>query len=91
MNTRNGRRTALVAIVSVMTLLGSGTAYAGRPGSALFQQSTPGTYTWTVPKGLIRPGESPLSAAEREFAEETSNLAYYERRAAMSEPWVANH
>ena len=36
---------------------------------------------WTVPKGLIRPGESPLSAAEREFAEETSNLAYYERRA----------
>ncbi|WOH48421.1 NUDIX domain-containing protein [Bradyrhizobium sp. sBnM-33] len=26
---------------------------------------------WTIPKGLIGPSESPLSAAQREFAEET--------------------
>jgi predicted NUDIX family NTP pyrophosphohydrolase len=26
---------------------------------------------WTIPKGLVGPGESPLSAAQREFAEET--------------------
>jgi len=26
---------------------------------------------WTIPKGLIDPGEDPLAAAKREFAEET--------------------
>lgn len=26
---------------------------------------------WTIPKGLIEPGEEPLTAARREFAEET--------------------
>ena len=29
---------------------------------------------WTVPKGLIEPGEEPLAAACREFAEETGFL-----------------
>ena len=28
---------------------------------------------WTIPKGLIAPGESPLSAAQREFGEETGH------------------
>ena len=27
--------------------------------------------TWSIPKGLIAPGEGPLAAAKREFAEET--------------------
>lgn len=26
---------------------------------------------WTIPKGLVEPGEEPLAAARREFAEET--------------------
>jgi len=29
------------------------------------------TAAWSIPKGLIEPGEDPLAAAHREFAEET--------------------
>jgi predicted NUDIX family NTP pyrophosphohydrolase len=29
---------------------------------------------WTLPKGLIAPGEDPLAAAQREFAEETGHV-----------------
>lgn len=29
---------------------------------------------WSIPKGLLRPGEAPLSAARREFEEETGLL-----------------
>ena len=29
---------------------------------------------WTIPKGLIDPGEDPLVAAQREFAEETGHI-----------------
>jgi hypothetical protein len=54
MTTSIKRLPSILALVCVMTLLGSGTALAGRPGSALFQQSAPGTYTWTVPKGVKR-------------------------------------
>jgi hypothetical protein len=54
MNTLSRRVTSVLAAVSVLTLLGSGTALAGRPGVPLFQQTTPGTYTWNVPKGVKR-------------------------------------
>lgn len=30
---------------------------------------------WTIPKGLIEPGENPAAAARREFAEETGLVA----------------
>ena len=65
MNTLSRRVTSVLAAVSVLTLLGSGTAYAGRPGSALFQQSTPGTYTWTVPKGAMRLEDLPTPTSQQ--------------------------
>jgi predicted NUDIX family NTP pyrophosphohydrolase len=30
---------------------------------------------WTIPKGLIEPGDDPIAAARREFTEETSLIA----------------
>jgi hypothetical protein len=54
MNTTIRRLGSVFATVALMTMLGSGTAFAGRPSAALYQQSTPGTYTWTVPKGVRR-------------------------------------
>jgi predicted NUDIX family NTP pyrophosphohydrolase len=41
----------------------------GHPGGPFWIRKDQGA--WTIPKGLIGPGESPLSAARREFAEET--------------------
>ena len=41
----------------------------GHPGGPFWNRKDQGA--WTIPKGLIGPGESPLSAAKREFAEET--------------------
>ena len=41
----------------------------GHPGGPFWTRKDQGA--WTIPKGLIGPGESPLSAAQREFAEET--------------------
>jgi predicted NUDIX family NTP pyrophosphohydrolase len=41
----------------------------GHPGGPFWSHKDQGA--WTIPKGLIAPGESPLSAAQREFAEET--------------------
>ncbi|MNQ46837.1 RNA pyrophosphohydrolase [compost metagenome] len=41
----------------------------GHPGGPFWRRRDDGA--WTVPKGLIRPGESPLAAAFREFREET--------------------
>ena len=41
----------------------------GHPGGPFWSRKDQGA--WTFPKGLIGPGESPLSAAQREFAEET--------------------
>ena len=38
------------------------------PGGPFFAGRDEGT--WTIPKGLIEPGEEPLQAAVREFAEE---------------------
>jgi predicted NUDIX family NTP pyrophosphohydrolase len=39
------------------------------PGGPFFRQRDDGA--WTIPKGLIEPGEAPLDAARREFFEET--------------------
>jgi predicted NUDIX family NTP pyrophosphohydrolase len=41
----------------------------GHPGGSFWRRKNQGA--WTIPKGVIGPGESPLSAAKREFAEET--------------------
>ena len=41
----------------------------GHPGGPFWSRKDQGA--WTIPKGLIGPSESPLSAAQREFAEET--------------------
>lgn len=39
------------------------------PGGPFFRNKDAGV--WTIPKGLIEPGEEPLDAAQREFQEET--------------------
>ena len=41
------------------------------PGGPFWKRKDQGA--WTIPKGLITPGESPLAAARREFAEETGH------------------
>jgi predicted NUDIX family NTP pyrophosphohydrolase len=41
----------------------------GHPGGPLWARKDAGA--WTVPKGLVEPGEETLEAARREFAEET--------------------
>jgi predicted NUDIX family NTP pyrophosphohydrolase len=41
----------------------------GHPGGPFWRNRNLGT--WTIPKGLIAPGESLLAAAKREFTEET--------------------
>ncbi|MFT3687181.1 MAG: NUDIX domain-containing protein [Phycisphaerales bacterium] len=39
------------------------------PGGPYFRNKDAGA--WTIPKGMIHPGEDPLAAAFREFSEET--------------------
>jgi predicted NUDIX family NTP pyrophosphohydrolase len=41
----------------------------GHPGGPFWGRKDLGA--WSIPKGLIAPGENPLAAARREFAEET--------------------
>ncbi len=41
----------------------------GHPGGPLFARRDAGA--WTLPKGLIEPGETPIEVARREFREET--------------------
>lgn len=43
----------------------------GHPGGPFWQNKDDGA--WSIPKGLIGVGEAPLSAARREFAEETGH------------------
>jgi hypothetical protein len=40
------------AACAAAVLVAAGSAAAGKPGGALFSENTPGTYTWTVPKGV---------------------------------------
>jgi len=43
--------------------------FLGHPGGPFWKKKDEGA--WSIPKGLIGPGEKPLAAAKREFAEET--------------------
>lgn len=40
------------------------------PGGPFFARKDDGA--WTIPKGIVEPGEEPLAAARREFVEETA-------------------
>jgi ADP-ribose pyrophosphatase YjhB (NUDIX family) len=46
--------------------------FLGHPGGPFWSRKDLGV--WTLPKGLIAPGEDPLAAAQREFAEETGHV-----------------
>jgi predicted NUDIX family NTP pyrophosphohydrolase len=41
----------------------------GHPGGPMWSRRDAGS--WTIPKGLVEPGEDLLTAAQREFSEET--------------------
>ncbi len=43
--------------------------FLAHPGGPFWSRKDAGA--WTIPKGLIEPGEDPLDAARREFEEET--------------------
>ena len=43
------------------------------PGGPFWKNKDDGS--WTIPKGLVEPGEEPLAAAQREFTEETGFVA----------------
>ena len=43
--------------------------FLAHPGGPFWEDRDAGA--WTIPKGLIAPGEDPLAAARREFEEET--------------------
>ncbi|MGH7498715.1 MAG: NUDIX domain-containing protein [Gemmatimonadales bacterium] len=43
--------------------------FLAHPGGPFWRQRDAGA--WTIPKGMINPGEEPLDAARREFQEET--------------------
>ncbi len=43
--------------------------FLAHPGGPFWQRRDVGA--WTIPKGMINPGEAPLDAARREFEEET--------------------
>lgn len=45
----------------------------GHPGGPFWKNKSEGA--WSIPKGLVEPGEDPLLAAQREFAEETGHRA----------------
>ncbi len=60
--------------ILVYRVLSSGVEFfLGHPGGPLWRRRDEGA--WSVPKGLIEPGEAPLDAAIREFHEETGLVA----------------
>ena len=64
-NTGNNQSAGLLL---VRKLGGAVQVLLGHPGGPFWSKKDSGA--WTIPKGLIAPGESPLGAARREFAEE---------------------
>lgn len=43
--------------------------FLAHPGGPFWRKQD--EHSWTIPKGLVEPGEEPLDAAQREFREET--------------------
>ena len=60
-------------IVLVRVVEGGAQALLVHPGGPFFAKKDLGC--WSLPKGLVEPGESPEAAARREFAEETGHRA----------------
>jgi predicted NUDIX family NTP pyrophosphohydrolase len=48
----------------------------GHPGGPFWKNEDEGA--WSIPKGLIAPGEASLIAAKREFAEETGYMSRWD-------------
>src|ERR1700733_727205 len=51
------------------------------PGGPFWAKKDDGA--WTIPKGLVGPGEDPLAAARREFTEETNLTAQADTKGEM--------
>jgi predicted NUDIX family NTP pyrophosphohydrolase len=51
------------------------------PGGPFWAKKDDGA--WTIPKGLVAPGEDPLAAARREFTEETNLTAQADTKGEM--------
>ena len=61
---------------------GSGIEFlVAHPGGPYWARKDAGA--WTIPKGLLEPGEDPLAAALRELAEETGIVAQPSRTASL--------
>jgi predicted NUDIX family NTP pyrophosphohydrolase len=56
----------------------------GHPGGPFWRKKDLGV--WSIPKGLIAPGETPLAAAKREFAEETGHRPRGKSLGAAKQP-----
>jgi len=56
-------------ILVYRTLAGKHEILLGHPGGPLWRGRDLGS--WSIPKGLVEPGEEPLASAVREFREET--------------------
>jgi predicted NUDIX family NTP pyrophosphohydrolase len=63
------RRNTSAGLVLFRRAGGALEIFLAHPGGPLWKSRDTGA--WTIPKGLIDPGEDPLDAARREFREET--------------------
>ena len=63
------RRNTSAGLVLFRRRSGELEIFLAHPGGPLWKSRDTGA--WTIPKGLIDPGEDPLDAARREFREET--------------------